>query len=77
MGLWQAALSGLMDGAPDMVGGPSVTALDALAQAAALQATPYVPANGAAYPDTGLGNALSDIARLIKADVGLQVAAVD
>ncbi len=36
-----------------------------------------MPANGAVYPDTGLGNALQDIARLIKADVGLQVAAVD
>jgi uncharacterized protein (DUF1501 family) len=36
-----------------------------------------VPANGALYPDGGLGDALSDIARLIKADVGLQVAAID
>jgi uncharacterized protein (DUF1501 family) len=77
LALWQAALSGLMDGAPDMVGGPGVTALDALAQAAALQATPYTPDHGAIYPDTGLGNALQDIARLIKADIGLQVAAVD
>ena len=77
MGLWQAALSGLHDGAPDMVGGPSATALGALSQAAILQATPYVPANGALYPDGGLGDALSDIARLIKADIGLQVAAVD
>jgi uncharacterized protein (DUF1501 family) len=29
------------------------------------------------YPDSDLGHALSDIARLIKANVGLQVAAVD
>ena len=29
------------------------------------------------YPSGGLGDALADIARLIKADVGLQVAAID
>jgi uncharacterized protein (DUF1501 family) len=77
MGLWQAALSGLHAGAPDVVAAPSVTALDSLSQVAALQANPYVPAHGAVYPSGGLGDALSDIARLIKADVGLQVAAVD
>ncbi len=78
MTLWQAALTGLHAGAPDVVTAPSSVALDALAQAALLQAAPYVPANGAVYPaNSGLGNALADIARLIKADVGLQVAAVD
>ena len=77
MGLWQAALSGLHEGAPPTVLAPSTTALDALAQAAALKATPYTPAHGAAYPSGGLGDALADIARLIKADVGLQVAAID
>ena len=77
MALWDAALRGLHAGAPDILADPSSTALDALADATALQGTPYVPANGAIYPDTGLGNALKDIARLIKADVGLQVAAVD
>jgi uncharacterized protein (DUF1501 family) len=78
MGLWQAALTGLHQGAPDVVAAPSTTALDALSQAAALQEVPYVPEHGATYPpDSGLGNALMDIARLIKADVGLQVAAID
>ena len=77
MALWDAALRGLHAGAPDILADPSTTALDALADATAMQGTPYVPANGAVYPDTGLGNALQDIARLIKADVGLQVAAVD
>ena len=34
----------------------------------------YQPANGAVYPATSLGNALKQIAQLIKMDVGLEVA---
>jgi len=34
----------------------------------------YKPANGAAYPETPLGHALRQIALLVKADVGLEVA---
>ncbi|MFO0982753.1 MAG: DUF1501 domain-containing protein [Planctomycetota bacterium] len=34
----------------------------------------YVPANGAVYPDTYLGRQLKQIAALIKADVGVEVA---
>jgi uncharacterized protein (DUF1501 family) len=34
----------------------------------------YVPANGATYPQSPLGNALKQIAQLIKMDVGLEVA---
>jgi len=34
----------------------------------------YQPANGAEYPQTPLGNALRQIALLIKADVGLEIA---
>jgi uncharacterized protein (DUF1501 family) len=34
----------------------------------------YKPANGANYPNTALGNALKQIAQLIKMDVGLEVA---
>lgn len=34
----------------------------------------YVPANGARYPASPLGNALKEIAQLIKMDVGLEVA---
>lgn len=36
----------------------------------------YTPANGAIYPDTLYGHQLKDVARLIKAGVGLEVAAV-
>lgn len=76
-GLWDAALRGLHTGAPDALRAPASAALGALNTTAALQETDYVPENGAAYPDSNLGAALSDVARLIKANVGLQVAAVD
>jgi uncharacterized protein (DUF1501 family) len=38
---------------------------------------PYTPANGAAYPNNALGQSLLQIARLIKANVGLEVAFAD
>ena len=37
----------------------------------------YLPANGADYPDSRFGNSLKQIARLIKANVGLEVAFAD
>ncbi len=74
---WDTALRSLNGGAPASVSDPSMTALDALAKAATLPGTGYVPGNGASYPNTGLGNALSNIAQLIRNDTGLQVAAVD
>lgn len=37
----------------------------------------YTPQGGAVYPDTGLGNALKQVAQLIKAEVGLEIAALD
>ena len=42
-----------------------------------LQATEYHPANGAQYPDDEFGLGLKQVAQLIKADVGLEVACVD
>jgi uncharacterized protein (DUF1501 family) len=36
--------------------------------------SPYRPANGADYPNTPFGRALQEIARIAKADVGLEVA---
>jgi uncharacterized protein (DUF1501 family) len=33
----------------------------------------YVPANGAEYPKTNLGNAMKQLSQLIKADVGLEI----
>lgn len=44
---------------------------------AGLDPTSYVPANGALYPTTDLGNRLREAAQLIRADLGLEVIAVD
>jgi uncharacterized protein (DUF1501 family) len=74
---WQQALRSLHTGSPASIGTPAETTLDALNKAATLKDAGYTPENGAVYPDTGLGHALTDVARLVKADVGLQVACVD
>jgi uncharacterized protein (DUF1501 family) len=74
---WDVALRALTGDAPDAIGGPSLTALDALTTAAGLPGDGYLPDHGATYPDTGLGQALSNVAQLIKNPTGLQVAAID
>jgi uncharacterized protein (DUF1501 family) len=42
-----------------------------------IRKTPYIPTNGASYPNGRLGQSLQQIARLIKANVGLEVAFTD
>ncbi len=42
-----------------------------------IQKTPYTPANGAHYPNGRLGASLQQIARIIKSNVGLEVAFTD
>ena len=75
--LWEAALRGVHQGAPDALASPAEVALDAMNTTAELRDLGYVPDPAANYPDSDLARALMDVARLIKADVGLQVAAVD
>lgn len=53
------------------------TALGALATTAAMREAGYTPSNGADYPDSDLGRQLRDVARLVRADVGLRVATID
>jgi uncharacterized protein (DUF1501 family) len=62
---------------PAVIGAPARATLDAVGTAAKLKAAGYRPAGGAAYPATDLGAAMKDVARLVKAKVGLQVACVD
>lgn len=50
---------------------------EALAILESADPTRYAPENGAAYPESDLGQALKQVAQLIKADVGLEVACVD
>ena len=49
-------------------------AFDAMKMLAKKTASPYSPANGAVFPRTPFGQALQEIARLAKSDVGLEVA---
>ena len=58
----------------DLLGTATRDALDSLDVFASLDQTPYVPANGARYPDTDLGAQLRDVARAIKGRVGLEIA---
>jgi uncharacterized protein (DUF1501 family) len=74
---WTKALAGLHAGAPEVIAAPARSALAAVRTASTLAATTYKPAGGAVYPEGALGDALQDVARLVKADVGLQIACVD
>jgi uncharacterized protein (DUF1501 family) len=58
-------------------GAPAALARTTSQVTAALTTTRAVPASAATYPDTDLGGALRDVARLVKADVGLMTACVD
>ena len=60
-----------------MLNGTGRETFDAVKLMQSIQAQPYTPANGAKYPGGRLGQSLMQIARLIKADVGLEVAFTD
>jgi uncharacterized protein (DUF1501 family) len=47
---------------------------EALKQLQSVDLSKYAPTNGATYPNSGYGQALKQIAQLIKADMGLEVA---
>jgi uncharacterized protein (DUF1501 family) len=71
------ALAAMHAGVAHPVAQQAATTLAALSTTAAMKAAGYTPANGAVYPTSALGNALKDLARLIKRGVGLQVATLD
>ena len=72
-----ATMAALYAGAPQALAQTTAMTTAALGTTGRLKAAGYQPANGAAYPDTDLGAALRDVARLVKADVGLMSATVD
>jgi uncharacterized protein (DUF1501 family) len=75
---WNRALQRLHAAAPAPVRQAALGALEAVRTTRAVAATQKAPANGAVYPaGSDLGSALRDVARLIRAKVGLQVACVD
>jgi uncharacterized protein (DUF1501 family) len=74
---WLTALHTLHTGAPAVLAENAAGVSAAVAACRRIDAAGDTPAGGAAYPDTELGRALRDVVRLIRAGVGLQVAAVD
>lgn len=72
----QAALDRLYtdDAALSAAGAQTLALLTSLQQ---LDPAQYRPAGGAAYPETDFGFGLRQVAMLIKAEVGLEVAAID
>ena len=70
-----ATMAKLYQGAPDALATNTGQMLGALGTAKQLQTAGYTPA--ASYPATDLGNALKDVARLVKANVGLRTATLD
>ena len=60
--------------ADQLLGRSGTGAFDAVRALAAVDPAKYAPANGAVYPRSPYGESLRQIAQLIKADVGLEVA---
>jgi uncharacterized protein (DUF1501 family) len=72
-----AALARLYGADVTMLGERGRESLELFHRVAALQRDTYQPANGAVYPKDSFGSGLREIARLVKARVGLEVACVD
>jgi uncharacterized protein (DUF1501 family) len=65
----------LYDGAVgDVLHGTGKESFEAMKMLKSITARPYIPANGAQYPRGRFGDALRQIAQLIKAGVGVEIA---
>lgn len=71
-------LESMYGGTTDQIlGGTGRDTFEAVSLLKSLQKTPYVPAAGANYPRGRFGDSMRQIAQLIKADVGVEVAFAD
>jgi len=71
----RASFEEIYDAAKDRtLHGTAAEAFDAMKMLAKNTTSAYSPSNGAQYPRTPFGQALQEIARLAKSDVGLEVA---
>ena len=73
---FQATLAGLYSGS-SFLDVQALTTFGAVSRLAAANPGQYEPGNGAAYPDTDFGSAMRQVAQIVKADLGLEVACVD
>lgn len=71
------ALASMYGAEVGLLAAPGRATLDLLDRVEALRGKPYSPDNNAVYPEDDFGAGLREIARLIKARVGLEVACVD
>jgi uncharacterized protein (DUF1501 family) len=72
------AFQSMYDASSDTVlHGTAVETFEAVRLIQSVQKQPYSPGGGAEYPPSQFGQALQQIARLIRADVGLEVAFAD
>jgi len=72
-----AALSRMYGAEVGVLGEQGRQTIDLLRKVEVLRGKQYVPANGATYPDDEFGRGLREVARLVKADLGLEAACVD
>jgi uncharacterized protein (DUF1501 family) len=72
-----SVLSALYGAELDVLSQPGKTTLDLLKRVETLRGAEYKPEGGAAYLDDGFAQGLKEVARLIKARVGLEVACLD
>ncbi|MGC2657554.1 MAG: DUF1501 domain-containing protein [Bryobacteraceae bacterium] len=63
--------------ADQVLNGTARETFEAVRLVQSIENAPYTPSNGARYPGNRLGLSMQQIARLIKADVGLEVAFTD
>jgi uncharacterized protein (DUF1501 family) len=75
--LVSAALSKMYSTPVDILSEAGKDTLSLLKKVEKLQQNQYKPAGSIEYPDTSFGKGLREIARLVKANVGLEVACVD
>jgi uncharacterized protein (DUF1501 family) len=66
-----------MQGGADLVHGAGAEAFEAIRALKAADPQRYSPANGAEYPASEFGQRLRQIAQLVKADVGMEIAFAD
>jgi uncharacterized protein (DUF1501 family) len=71
------ALSRMYGPGAGILSAPARETLKLVEQMDRLRQVDYKPESGASYPTTDFGSGLREIARLVKAEVGLEVAAID
>jgi len=78
---WSGGFDGMLEsfyaGGDDPVQVAGRSTFNLLGQLSKIDAAGYRPRGDAAYPDSDLGRSLRQVAQLIKADIGLEVAALD